>query len=83
MTQEKARRPGELDAVEVAHRDSGPAGTDAPRGSDAAEGARRARFGKLPERIRPEDVVEEKPATVRDPARDAYDSDEWLVRYCG
>jgi hypothetical protein len=47
----------------------------------AAEAARRARFGRLPERIRPEDTVEERPAAAPDPARDAYNSDEWLVRY--
>ncbi|KPI13239.1 MULTISPECIES: hypothetical protein [Streptomyces] len=49
---------------------------------DAAEAARRARFGTLPERVRVEDTVEERPATVPDPARDAYSADEWLVRYC-
>ncbi|MEU1528957.1 hypothetical protein [Streptomyces fagopyri] len=49
----------------------------------AAEAAvRRARFGALPERIRLEDTVEERPATVPDPARDAYNEDEWLVRTC-
>lgn len=52
------------------------------RPSDAAEAGRRARFGALPERVRPEQMVEEKPATVPDPARDAYNSDEWLVRTC-
>ncbi|WP_377272992.1 hypothetical protein [Peterkaempfera sp. SMS 1(5)a] len=50
--------------------------------SEAAEAARRARFGRLPERIRPEEMVEEQAATVPDPARDTYNSDEWLVRYC-
>ncbi|MET9384454.1 hypothetical protein ABZY09_26120 [Streptomyces sp. NPDC002928] len=49
---------------------------------DTAEALRRARFGALPERIRPQDTVEERPATLPDPARDAYDPDEWLVRYC-
>jgi hypothetical protein len=49
---------------------------------DAAEAARRARFGTLPERVRVEDTVEERPATAPDPARDAYSADEWLVRYC-
>ncbi|MBP8536651.1 hypothetical protein GWI24_26915 [Streptomyces sp. MK37H] len=53
-----------------------------PRPSDAAETGRRARFGTLPERVRAEDMVEEKPATVPDSARDAYNSDEWLVRTC-
>ncbi|MGP4006003.1 hypothetical protein [Streptomyces sp. 4N124] len=47
----------------------------------AAETARRARFGTLPERVRLEDTVEERPATAPDPARDAYNEDEWLVRY--
>ncbi|WP_369243832.1 hypothetical protein [Streptomyces sp. R41] len=50
--------------------------------SDAAEAMRHARFGRLPERIRLEDTVEEKPATVPDPAKDAYNPDEWLVRNC-
>ncbi|MBL1085897.1 hypothetical protein JK359_28685 [Streptomyces actinomycinicus] len=52
---------------------------------DAAEAAslRRDRFGSLPERIRPEDTVETKAATVPDPARDTYNPDEWLIRYCG
>ncbi|MFF8474165.1 hypothetical protein [Streptomyces sp. NPDC015414] len=49
---------------------------------DSAATARRARFGALPERVRPEDTVETRPAAPRDPARDAYDPDEWLVRYC-
>ncbi|MFI1049812.1 hypothetical protein [Streptomyces griseoruber] len=46
------------------------------------EDRRRVRFGALPERVRPEDTVEERPAAPRDPARDAYDPDEWMVRYC-
>ncbi|WP_435813623.1 hypothetical protein [Streptomyces tauricus] len=49
---------------------------------DVAEAARRARFGSLPERVRLADTVEEKPATVLDPARNAYNDDEWLVRTC-
>jgi hypothetical protein len=49
---------------------------------DTGEAARRARFGRLPERIRVEDTVEERPATAPDPARDAYNEDEWLVRTC-
>ncbi|MFD8389445.1 hypothetical protein ACFV2N_09635 [Streptomyces sp. NPDC059680] len=44
---------------------------------------RRDRFGALPDRIRPEDMVETKPATLPDPARDTYNPDEWLIRYCG
>lgn len=50
--------------------------------SDAAGTGRRARFGQLPERIRPEQMVEERPATVPDPARDSFSSDEWLARTC-
>lgn len=49
---------------------------------DTAAAARRARFGKLPERIRPEQMVEESPATAPDPARHVYTADEWLTRYC-
>ncbi|MER5915498.1 hypothetical protein ABT124_34965 [Streptomyces sp. NPDC001982] len=54
--------------------------TDGTDGTD--EGLRRARFGTLPERVRPEDTVETSPATLPDPARDTYNPDEWLVRYC-
>jgi hypothetical protein len=50
--------------------------------SEAAEAVRHARFGSLPARIRPEEMVEERAATLPDPARDTYNSDEWLVRYC-
>ncbi|MFJ5559319.1 hypothetical protein ACIQCD_18380 [Streptomyces sp. NPDC093250] len=48
----------------------------------AAATTRRARFGRLPEPVRVEDMVEERPAMTPDPARYAYDPDEWLVRYC-
>ncbi|MGD1218549.1 MULTISPECIES: hypothetical protein [Streptomyces] len=47
-----------------------------------AEAARRARFGTLPERIRLEDTVEERPASAPDPAKDTFNYDEWLVRTC-
>ncbi|MFJ4468087.1 hypothetical protein ACIP2X_11515 [Streptomyces sp. NPDC089424] len=47
-----------------------------------AEAVRRERFGKLPERIRLEDTVEERPAVLPDPAKDTYNPDEWLVRTC-
>lgn len=50
--------------------------------TDAAATARHARFGRLPEPVRVEDMVEEHPAVAPDPARNAYDPDEWLVRYC-
>ncbi|MCX4238219.1 MULTISPECIES: hypothetical protein [Streptomyces] len=49
---------------------------------DVAEAARSARFGALPERVRLADTVEERPAMAPDPARNAYNDDEWLVRTC-
>ncbi|GGS05966.1 hypothetical protein GCM10010269_51160 [Streptomyces humidus] len=49
--------------------------------ADSAEERRRDRFGALPERVRPQDMVEERPATPRDPARDAYNPEEFMVRY--
>jgi hypothetical protein len=52
------------------------------QGSEAEGAARRARFGALPEPVRAEDMVEERAASVPDPARTAYNQDEWLVRYC-
>jgi hypothetical protein len=50
--------------------------------TETAEAARQARFGQLPERIRLEDMVAAQPASVPDPAKGAYNEDEWLVRYC-
>ena len=48
-----------------------------------AEAARRARFGKLPERVRREDLVEEKVAAPADPARYAYDPEgSWRFFSC-
>ncbi|MFJ4948166.1 hypothetical protein [Streptomyces sp. NPDC088760] len=61
-------------------------GTEArttPQEPADAAALRRDRFGSLPERIRPEDTVETRPATVPDPARDTFNPDEWLIRYCG
>ncbi|MEU9449933.1 hypothetical protein [Streptomyces sp. NPDC048277] len=43
--------------------------------------ARKERFGALPERIRQEDMVETRPAVPHDPDRDAYDPNEFAVRY--
>ncbi|MBQ1089293.1 hypothetical protein [Streptomyces sp. B93] len=57
-------------------------GHEARTQTPAAREARHLRFGKLPERILPEDMVEERPAVARDPARDAFNPDEWLVRVC-
>ncbi|WP_413104776.1 hypothetical protein [Streptomyces sp. Inha503] len=56
--------------------------SEKPGPPDADATRRRARFGTLPERVRVEDMVEEQPATAPDSARDAYNSDEWLVRTC-
>ncbi|MEU6771761.1 hypothetical protein [Streptomyces sp. NPDC046759] len=51
--------------------------------SDGAAAVRRARFGALPERIRFEDMVEEKAATPGDPARYAYDPEaSWRSFAC-
>lgn len=68
----------------MAHQESGKHTTETAAAAAAAADAtvRQARFGSLPERIRPADTVEERPATPRDPARDTYNPDEWLVRYC-
>ncbi|MZF88170.1 hypothetical protein [Streptomyces sp. SID5643] len=52
------------------------------QGSEAEGAARRARFGALPEPVRVEDMVEERAASVPDPARTTYNQDEWMVRYC-
>jgi hypothetical protein len=54
--------------------------SDAKKVPDAAATARHDRFGKLPERIRPEDTVQLVPAVAPDPARDSYNHDEWLTR---
>ncbi|MFF3564166.1 hypothetical protein ACFYXS_29390 [Streptomyces sp. NPDC002574] len=57
-----------------------PQATTAAPAPDTAAQARRARFGRLPERVRPQDTIPEVRATVHDPDRDAYNPDEWLVR---
>ncbi|MFF4214032.1 hypothetical protein ACFYZE_32745 [Streptomyces sp. NPDC001796] len=50
---------------------------------DSAAAARQARFGKLPERISFEDMVEEEQATSNDPARDAYNPEgTWMSFSC-
>ncbi|MET8953605.1 hypothetical protein ACWEO4_30725 [Streptomyces sp. NPDC004393] len=50
---------------------------------DGAAAARRARFGKLPERIRYEEMVEEKAATPADSTRYAYDPEaSWMSFSC-
>ncbi|MEU1540365.1 hypothetical protein ABZ461_20050 [Actinacidiphila glaucinigra] len=50
---------------------------------DEAAQSRRARFGKLPDRIRPQDTFVETPATAPVPARDTFNPDEWLIRNVG
>ncbi|MCX5396135.1 hypothetical protein [Streptomyces sp. NBC_00102] len=77
MVQEEAERP------EGSGAETAPRGRGAMTTAIARAVADPARFGRLPERVRPEGAVEEKSAAVRDPARGAYDSDEWLVRCCG
>jgi hypothetical protein len=50
---------------------------------DSTAAVRHARFGKLPERIRFEDMVEESQATPNDPARDAYKPEgSWMSFSC-
>jgi len=45
--------------------------------------ARRARFGRLPERVRYEDMVEEKTVTPHDPARYTHDPEgSWRSFSC-
>ncbi|MGW3107941.1 hypothetical protein [Streptomyces sp. NPDC001100] len=53
--------------------------TDLP---GAAGTGRRPWFGRLPQRVPPQQLVETQPATVPDPARDTYSSDDWLTRTC-
>ncbi|MFF4232405.1 hypothetical protein [Streptomyces sp. NPDC001820] len=54
----------------------------AQQSPDPAETTRRARFSELPKRLLSEEMVEEQVATVPDPAKNTYNADEWLVRYC-
>jgi hypothetical protein len=50
---------------------------------DGAAAARQARFGRLPERVSPADMVEEKPAGSRDRAGDAYNAEaSWMNFNC-
>ncbi|MEW2528529.1 hypothetical protein [Streptomyces sp. NPDC047071] len=50
---------------------------------DSAAAARQERFGKLPERIRFEDMVEEETATPDDPARHDYNVESsWKTFNC-
>lgn len=50
---------------------------------DSAAAARHARFGKLPERIRFEDMAKVKVAAPHDPVRDAYNPEgSWMSFSC-
>ncbi|MFD3457960.1 hypothetical protein ACFWVC_38040 [Streptomyces sp. NPDC058691] len=53
--------------------------TTAVPDADAAAAARRARFGALPERVRPEDTTEVIPLIARYPSQDHYDHEKWLT----
>lgn len=51
--------------------------------TDSAAAARRTRFGKLPERIRHDEMVEEKAVVPNDPARYAHDPERsWTSFSC-
>ncbi|MBA2945239.1 hypothetical protein [Streptomyces himalayensis] len=53
------------------------------KATDSAAAARRTRFGKLPERIRHDEMVEEKAVAPNDPARYAYDPERsWTSFSC-
>lgn len=47
--------------------------------ADAEAAARRARFGALPERIRPQDTTEVVPLIAKYPSQDHYDHEKWLT----
>jgi hypothetical protein len=73
-------RQGTATSSFALHSEGGDKMTNTEKVQDAAEAARRARFGRLPERIRLEDTIQEVPATAPDPAKDTYNPDEWLIR---
>ncbi|MEV5201359.1 hypothetical protein [Streptomyces sp. NPDC053720] len=50
---------------------------------DSAAAARHERFGKLPERVPYQDMVEVRPASPNESARDAYDPESsWMSFSC-
>ncbi|MDK1475867.1 hypothetical protein QNO07_21020 [Streptomyces sp. 549] len=49
---------------------------------DVEQPGHESRFSRLPERVSPDDMIVSVKATPADPAKDAYNEDEWLVRYC-
>jgi hypothetical protein len=52
-----------------------------PSVHDTAAQIRTARFGALPERVAPEDMVQEQPALPANQAVDSYDSDSLGTRF--
>lgn len=49
----------------------------------AGPAGRAARFGRLPERVRPEQMVEESPSEAPNDPQFGRDPDtDWLIRYC-
>ncbi|MEV6681916.1 hypothetical protein AB0N09_34340 [Streptomyces erythrochromogenes] len=50
---------------------------------DAAQLQRSLRFSRLPEPVRLEDTVEERPAAPHDSVSGAYNADWWLIRMGG
>ncbi|MCQ9135833.1 hypothetical protein [Streptomyces hilarionis] len=56
---------------------------DGADGADGAAAARKARFGTLPERVRPEETVEVRAVTPNDPARHGCDPERsWTSFSC-
>ncbi|MEU6548008.1 hypothetical protein [Streptomyces sp. NPDC046859] len=51
--------------------------------ADPAQRQRSLRFLNLPERVRLEDTVEERPAVPHDTVTGAYKPDWWLIRMGG
>ncbi|MFE0633492.1 hypothetical protein ACFW3D_42015 [Streptomyces sp. NPDC058864] len=49
------------------------------KAADNGAVVRRARFGALPERVRPEDITEVVPIVERYPSQDLYDHEKWLT----
>ncbi|RKN12002.1 hypothetical protein D7319_03605 [Streptomyces radicis] len=57
---------------------------DAPDTPDEAAAARVARFGQLPPRVDPGDLVEESPVSPpADPSFGRNPETDWMLRYAG
>ncbi|MET9657233.1 hypothetical protein [Streptomyces sp. NPDC006510] len=57
--------------------------TNSENTTDSAAAARHERFGKLPERVPYQDMVEVKPTSPKESARDAYDPEgSWMSFSC-